>query len=358
MYGDVDETVFTAAGRCLERHIPFAVCRMPGMREVEFFARLNSSSDRPSVTERMFEIGEWLSPYSRRIRIPAGMSPKEILDRKILAAESATTEVFTVDTAISRRDYIVAVRQIIDRCRRRSGKTVYSRVITGENPALDIPNVARRLFGMFPGAFGFLYYTPRTGCWLGATPETLLDVDFSRGVVSTMAFAGTRTSAGDAPWDGKNLLENGFVADYICSKFREAGIAPEVSSLSTCDYGAIQHLRRDITAKLPSGIDYGQILDSINPTPALCGTTPDAAVRDITEFELHRRGCYGGFVAVNSPGKSFRSFVNLRSCRIETVRPHRFAVYAGGGIIAESDPEAEWEETRAKASRLLSLLEN
>ena len=374
------ETVFLAARKCLRFGIPFAVCHLPGNQPPDFFCGIESSADNtttPSSSEagKTFEIGRWLAPWSERTSIGQHLSASQAALLEEADAESypglfSTPEALQADNVITREEYHDAVAAITERCRLREGKTVYSRVISGENPSLDIPAAARMLFDAFPSSFGFLYYTPQTGCWLGASPETLLDFDAATRRVSTMAFAGTRqASAGDTPWDAKNLRENRFVADYIRDRFRMLGMEPKISRPYTVSYGVIQHLRRNIQATLPKGLEFHCLLDLINPTPALCGTPLAAALEDIRDFERHKRGCYGGFVGIRhhhpspacddsgsiAPG-GFRSFVNLRSARISPLPGGYFEILAGGGLLQGSDPASEWAETESKASRLLSIL--
>lgn len=375
--------VLTAAAKCLWLGIPFAVCHLPGEEELDFFCGIDRLTPRPRIfhygESKSFEIGPWLTPWNERISIGNHLTALQVAS-SVFPGDHIPTSLFTPhprfkpDRVISQQEYLAAVAAIASRCGERDGKTVYSRVIPGENPLLDIPEAARQLFNTFPDSFGFLYYTPMTGCWLGASPETLLDFDIDTRRVATMAFAGTRpASAEDTPWDNKNLRENQFVADYIRDKFRQLGIEPEVSDPYTVRYGVIQHLRRDITATLPTHIDFPQLLDLLNPTPALCGTPLADAVADIKRYEQHTRGCYGGFVGIRQnyhtdtpweypdediPYKcrGFKSYVNLRSARLSTAPDGRFEIIAGGGIIAPSDPATEWLETEAKASRLLSIL--
>lgn len=385
--------LWIAASKCLNLHIPFAVCHIPGDDNLEFFCgevtstkddskRFSSNNKYSCETlenSDEFIIGKWLAPWTEHISIHSSVSHETIADDSFDVASlpslsSQTNHSFTPSRVISREEYLDAVTQIIKNCKSRNGKTVYSRVIPGENPYLNIVKAACRLFNSFPTSFGFLYYTPQTGCWLGASPESLLDFNFDTRLASTMAFAGTRpASAGTEPWDEKNLRENQFVADYIEAKFNSLGIEPQISAPYTVNYGSIQHLRRDIIATLPESVDFTTLLDKLNPTPALCGTPLDDAIADISEYELHKRECYGGFVGIcrkqhitsNSStdcntfesNRHFKCFVNLRSCRISIDSvPNRFEIIAGGGIIADSNPQSEWEETEAKASRLKAIL--
>jgi len=326
---------------------------MPGSKSLSFLADDGIQQSNGSCDE-IFEIGPWLSPYSGRISIRGNLSAEGLISRDLPPLKSS--DKFIPSETILEKEYISAVRQIIENCRLRNGKTVYSRVIAGCNPTLDIPMAAIQLFDIFPDTFGFLYHTPQTGCWLGATPETLLSYDSRSRIARTMAYAGTRQFAGDIPWDAKNIEENLFVADHIVSRFEDAGITADVSAPYSSPYGNLQHLRRDITAKLPTDTDFSRLLDAINPTPALCGTPTDDAIADISRFERHDRRCYGGFIAIHHPNKSFHSFVNLRSARLSLDGSGRFEIIVGGGIISSSNPASEWAETEAKASRLLSIL--
>lgn len=355
------QTVYMACKKALGIRVAFACCRMPGDKNVMFFADTSDQS-RPCKPDGMtFEIGRWLMPYSGRITIREQLGAEDVLslpDAPFFPAIDDSDD-FNAAEAITRDDYLEAVKTIAANCNKRDGKTVYSRMIAGENPGLDIPGVASRLFSQFPETFGFLFYHPSTGCWLGATPETLLSIDLASRRFFTMALAGTRPATLDGqPWDEKNLRENRFVADFFFERLRPTGISFDVSETFTVGYGPVQHLRRDISGTLPAGeIDRitESIIDLINPTPALCGTPTADALDDIARHEPHQRECYGGFVALRTKSR-FDAFVNLRNARLSTTPPGRFKIYAGGGITAASDPASEWNETEAKASTLRSLL--
>lgn len=311
------------------------------------FAYFNHPQIKPG-NGLQFEVGQWLSPYASRIVIPNPQPLPSSLSRLNLPYAITPSEV------LSHEAYLAAVEEIIHSCRERNGKTVFSRIITGNNPELNPVEAASALFTSFPDSFGFLFASSETGCWIGATPETLLDFDYNSRRVTTMAYAGTRTDRGEAPWDSKNLRENKFVADHIISVFEEFDINPMVSEAYTSSYGQIQHLRRDISATLPSDVKFWQLLDALNPTPALCGTPTRDAVDDINHYEPSPRGCYGGFIALHRPGDFFHARVCLRCA--ELFSDGRFEIHSGGGITPDSIPEAEFCETEAKAAVLLSIL--
>lgn len=334
----------------------FAYYRLPGSLTGEREKQLDDgfpTGELENQEDLFFEIGEWLAPYSRRITIT---NPLPITPTPTVPLSNKNSHSVPLSKDDDKEQYLKAAEAIIESCRAREGKTVFSRTIQGVNPALSPTAAASRLATIFPDALAFLFSTPQTGCWIGATPETLLNYDYRTRRVETMAYAGTRPFAGDAPWDTKNLRENQFVADHIVEKFRSFGIEPMVSAPYSSPYGALQHLRRDITAVLPDNVDYWQLLDAINPTPALCGTPTEAAIADINSHETTPRRCYGGFVAIHKPGDFFRSFVCLRCARIYP--DGRFEIHTGGGLTPDSIPISEYRETEAKAASILQTLIN
>lgn len=365
-----------AAARALTIGLPFAICRKPGESIFRFFAEYPedvpdrdsqrytcvAAATKPVAT--VFEIGPWLSRYTDRITIASALTPAQVM---VLPANHRLTSIDNdrLPEATSDEDYLNGVSNVIASCRRRGGKTVYSRIIAGWNPELayctehgatSIVEKADRLFDRFPAAFGFLYYTPTTGCWSGATPETLLSINFKRHTFYTMALAGTRkrSEAGMLrPWDAKNLRENRFVVDFLTEKLADAGVQYSVSPPVTSCYGDIEHLRCDIHGTIPEELHVGALLDSINPTPALCGSPTDAAIADIHNFEHHPRLCYGGFLALHD-NSDFVAYVNLRNAHIAP--DGHFILYAGGGITPDSDPVEELQESQSKASSLQRIL--
>lgn len=266
--------------------------------------------------------------------------------------DSAINQMALADSSTPDGHYLMAVKKIADRCRHRNGKTVYSRVICGMSEKnASWGERADRLFAQFPDTFRFIYHTPHTLGWLGATPEVLLDFDKTNGRFSTMSLAGTRQYGTDSQWDKKNVSENGFVTNYIVESLRPFASDISVSQTRTLRYGTVEHLLHIISGRA-SISDIEAIIAAINPTPALCGFPKEDAVNDISELEHHDRNCYGGFIAIDTPQR-YTAFVNLRCVQFSG---NRFCAYGGGGITAESDPVSEHAETSAKMEKLLSIL--
>lgn len=338
----INSTLSSNLDKELETASAFGMVMFPGEERPVWFG-----SHYSNAVDMTLEIIPWLGKYADRIVI--GGSD---------CAKSSSCNLHPLPSATSKDQYMEGVTSVIEKCKARHGKTVYSRVVEGymrvpgdsDLSLLSAGEIAVELFRKHPETLRFVFHTPETGSWLGATPELLVHIDKKTGAFSTMAFAGTRRKGENSPWDRKNIEENRFVADYIVAALQRLGIAPEVSLTRTVAYGNIEHLCVDITG-MCGELSVAEIIDTLNPTPALCGWPKVDAINDISRFEQHNRGCYGGVIGISSP-VSYTAYVNLRSMRFEN---GRCAIFGGGGITPLSDAASEFAETEAKTALLRSL---
>ncbi len=114
----------------------------------------------------------------------------------------------------------------------------------------------------------------------------------------------------------------------------------------------LQHLKCDIEAELKPGVCDWQLLEALHPTPAVGGAPREAALAFIRENEPYERGWYAGACGMLSRETS-EFAVAIRSARI---RGQRVTLFAGAGIVAGSEPAAEWAELDNKIANVLSLL--
>ena len=155
---------------------------------------------------------------------------------------------------------------------------------------------------LYPRLFISLVYTSRSGYWLTATPEILLEGEGSSW--RTIALAGTMQLKGDQlggegetlSWTTKNIQEQRFVTTYITecleqftSDFREEGPY-------TVRAANLVHLRSDFTFTLPDTQHIGDLLQTLHPTPAVCGLPKRDAFRFIVGNEHTPRRYYSGFM--------------------------------------------------------------
>lgn len=245
-------------------------------------------------------------------------------------------------------------------------KTIACRRICCTN-ILDIKQSFLNLAEKLPSAFIFLFITPLSGCWMGASPEMLLKSNGN--ILETYALAGTRLISNsdpsevpnndfiDNPWDDKNIKEHRIVAEYIGEKFRKWHLNPVFSNLTSRKAGNVEHLFQKIQAEFkPDSYNYfnlPQFLADFSPTPALCGMPKKDSLERIQRLENFDREYYGGFCGVFKDIKDFSFYVILRSLKLNSAK---WCFYAGGGITANSSPEKEWEETELKLSGILNKL--
>lgn len=205
-------------------------------------------------------------------------------------------------------------------------------------------------------SYVYLCYTPYTGVWLGGTPEIILSGKNNQW--STVALAGTLPlQNGQLPqeWDEKNRKEQGYVASYVRDQLRSFGIQPVESGPYPAYAGALSHLKTDFHFSLPDGQRLGTLLKLLHPTPAVCGLPKEEAYQFILDNEKYDRRYYSGFIGKLDPKDTTDLYVNLRCMNVES---DKLTLYAGGGLLASSKLEDEWQETENKMFTMLRLVES
>ncbi len=198
--------------------------------------------------------------------------------------------------------------------------------------------------------------------FVGATPERLAHVEGGR--LETMALAGTAARGATEAEDvalaasllasAKNREEHAIVVeairaalDPLCTTLQIAE-APHLRLLSN-----VQHLETHIAGMLAPGRDLLDIAAALHPTPAVCGLPRDVAGTFLRANERLDRGWYASPLGwLDSRGQG-ELVVALRSA---LVRGERARLFAGCGIVADSEPSAEYDESRLKLRVMLRAL--
>jgi menaquinone-specific isochorismate synthase len=219
----------------------------------------------------------------------------------------------------------------------------------------------RRLAEHAPGTF--LYADDG---FVGASPELLIARCGRHAVARPMA--GTVPSGGPADaearriaWlraSSKNASEHRLVVDEVAAALRTVAAALEVSPVEVVRLPTVAHLTTRIDADLGGGEGEGRptalrLAALLHPTPAVAGMPRDAALAAIAELEPFERGRYAGPVGWVDAAGDGEWAVALRCAALDG---RRARLWAGAGIVAGSDPEAEWYETEAKAAAMLHVL--
>ncbi len=240
-------------------------------------------------------------------------------------------------------------------------KVVLARGLRLRAPGADPGWMLRRLRAGYPDCTLFAF--ARDGqCFLGATPERL--VRLRNQEVSVMALAGS-APRGSTPEEDRRIgaglqvsakerIEHAIVVDALRATL--ADIAPRVVVSSVPELlklQNVQHLRTRLAAKLTHPRTVLELVERLHPTPAVGGLPRDAALGWIAEREGWDRGWYGGPVGwVNRRGEG-EFAVAIRSALL---RGEEALLFAGCGIVADSDPDQEYAESWLKLQPMLSAL--
>ena len=211
----------------------------------------------------------------------------------------------------------------------------------------------------YPRMFISLVWTAKSGCWLTATPEILLEGEGCHW--RTIALAGTMRLEGEglsgegesATWSTKNIQEQRIVTPYITECLEQFTSDFHEEGPCTVRAADLVHLRSDFTFTLPDNHHIGDLLQVLHPTPAVCGLPKREAFRFITHNEHTPRRYYSGFMGPLDQEET-HLYVSLRCMNIEGGRCH---LYAGGGLLRDSTEEQEWQETEAKLETMRRILD-
>ncbi len=365
---EIPSRYIEAASRAISLNLPFALFAMPGSRKYSFFASRPDEVKYNAIDNRItngnaFFITRFASPLSAGFMIKDQISAGDLLRLPSDTLPWPGAELSTRPTSTTYPNYYGQIRKIRRAIsHHKINKAVISRRIAVATD-LGPMELAEKYFASLPDTFRAIFFTQETGLWLTATPELLLSArsegdDDEPIQFEAMSLAGTRQPSPDETWDDKNSLEHNTVLDFIYHTLQEKGLDPEIHEPEILPFGNVEHLCHKITATGHSNIF--ELIDSLSPTPALGGYPVAPAVKLIGETELHNRLCYGGIVGTVSETE-LRAYVNIRCAQLS---PEQTAdgkmmvnIFAGGGIMKQSNPRQEWLEAASKAMPLYSLLQ-
>ncbi len=241
-----------------------------------------------------------------------------------------------------------AVARIADQ---QLSKVVLARDLVGHLPAgSDLRRPLTDLALGYPDC-----WTYAVDGFVGSSPETLVSV--SHGHVSARVLAGTTSRGSDAEADhdkavalatsAKDLDEHGFAVTSVVN-----ALAPHSRSLITSEIPFtlklpnLWHLASDVVGTLSDGSTSLDLIEALHPTAAVAGTPRAEALSLIAELEPFDRGRYAGPVGWVGADGDGEWAVALRSAQVD--ESGDITAYAGCGIVADSDAEREYLETKMK----------
>ncbi|MDY7082864.1 MAG: anthranilate synthase component I [Halobacteria archaeon] len=233
----------------------------------------------------------------------------------------------------------------------------------------DIRDFYAELREVNPSPYMYLLEFEEFGV-VGSSPETLFSVHGDR--VSTNPIAGTcprgetavedRRLAGEMLSDEKELSEHVMLVDLGRNDVRRVSKSGTINVddfMSVVQYSHVQHIESTVSGELRDGKDAFDATRSIFPAGTLSGAPKIRAMEIIDELEPEARGAYGGGVGYYSWNGDSDFAITIRTATFDRQKEKSvITVQAGAGIVADSVPEHEYEETESKMDALLQTLEN
>ncbi|MBX9388543.1 isochorismate synthase [Streptomonospora nanhaiensis] len=237
--------------------------------------------------------------------------------------------------------------------------------LTGPGP-VDVARLLRNLAWRDPAGFTFAMDLPTAGegprTLVGASPELL--VAKRGGAVVSNPLAGSAPRSADPSKDqrravellgsAKDRHEHAVVVEAVAEALRPYCRTLRVPEPELAGTATLWHLSTRITGELRDTDTPSAVLAAaLHPTPAVCGTPTAAARAAIAAIEPFDRGFYTGAVGYTDAAGDGEWVVSIRCAEVSG---DSLDLFAGGGILPGSDPDAELAETSAKLRTLLLAL--
>ena len=350
--------IFQKVSVHFEKQFPFVLFCKPNSDKI---IGLFQNNDELYTIENFEEKGFVFAPFNGDEISFIPQNESDVYVEKVLISDYyftntkhfATSETAKIDFENLVKKGVLAIQSGVFK------KVVLSRKEIIETDNFDCATVFKKLLSNYPTAFNYCFFHPKIGLWLGATPEQFLKVN--EGEIKTVALAGTQIFNGteNVVWETKEKAEQQFVTDFITNSLKDYTSEVTVSEPYTAKAGNILHIKTDITAKLKDKKDLKNVIQTLHPTPAVCGLPKTTSEAFIIDNEGYNRDYYSGFLGeLNLDLATFRTeqsdlFVNLRCMKIIG----NFAeLFIGCGFTSDSNPEKEFLETVNKSITMKKVL--
>ncbi|MGE0000861.1 MAG: anthranilate synthase component I [Fimbriimonadaceae bacterium] len=225
-------------------------------------------------------------------------------------------------------------------------------------------SVYRSLRSLNPSPYMFLLRTPETDV-VGASPELLVGLE---GRIATVRpIAGTRPRSADEESDRlaaealladeKERAEHVMLVDLgrnDLGRVCETGSVVVDEMMQIEKYSHVMHIVSTVRGQLREGLDAIDLVRSTFPAGTLSGAPKVRAMQVLDELEPAKRGIYGGALGYFSANGDLDLAIAIRTAILKDGKAH---VQAGAGVVADSQPEREWQECNDKARAVLRALE-
>ena len=199
---------------------------------------------------------------------------------------------------------------------------------------------------------------------VGSSPEILTRLE--DGVVTVRPIAGTRrrgyTDEEDLALEQELLADPKELAEHLmlidlgrndCGRVAQTGSVKVTDRMIVERYSHVMHIVSNVTGELKDGMSALDVLRATFPAGTVSGAPKIRAMEIITELEGNRRGHYAGAVGYFGQSGDMDMCITIRTL---LMRQGEFSVQAGAGIVADSDPEKEYQETLNKAGAMFQAI--
>ncbi|MFV0430017.1 MAG: isochorismate synthase MenF [Arachnia sp.] len=264
--------------------------------------------------------------------------------------------------SMSEQGWADIVGEVVDLIQRGEvRKVVLARdLLAVTDSPIDLRYVLRQLSRLYPSCWSYL-----VDGMVGATPELL--VRRQGGLITSRVLAGTVSldpehtdavkRAAELARSHKQVTEHQFAVDSVAQ-----ALEPFCSAMNVPDAPSILplpnvlHLSTDITGSCEPGTSALALAAALHPSAAVCGTPTFAAAEIIEELETLDRGRYAGPIGWVDARGDGEWMIALRGGYKAEPDPTTLQLFAGAGIVADSDPDQELAETSAKFVPMLQAL--
>lgn len=277
---------------------------------------------------------------------------------------SAETHPLEITSNFTRESFGDAVRECVEYIRAGDIFQVVPSQRLAVKTDADPLEIYRSLRVVNPSPFMFYLRTPDT-VLVGCSPEIMCRVEDS--IVTVRPLAGTRRRGRTEKED--KALEQELLADpkeraehvmLVDLGRNDVGRVAEFGSIELTEimvverYSHVMHISSEVQGKLRAGLDAFDALKAALPAGTVSGAPKVRAMEIIDSIEPHRRGPYAGAVGWIDYRGNMDTCIALRTM---VAKDNTVYVQAGCGVVADSDPDAEYEETMNKARALIAAIE-
>jgi isochorismate synthase len=352
-----------------ENNLPFVSYRKPNNTLVKGFMQ---SDSKINYVKDFSESGFVFAPFddsNKTILLPFENPLEYVFDEEFINC----SELVTRNNPLEKHNHIDLVEKGLNDIEKQTfTKVVLSRkefLSSNKSPITLYKNA----LSLYKNAFVYIWFHPKVGCWIGATPEVFLETRNNQ--FRTMSLAGTKIFKENIKWEAKEKDEQQIVTDYISTNLTKNKFDFRVGVPNTVRAGNLAHIRTDITGVLNSNENnnnLGELINTLHPTPAVCGFPRNKAKTFILSNENYDREYYTGFLGElnfnltrknnrrNTENMAYR-FISKTSSLYVNLRCLKYSnkgvfVFVGGGITINSSPIKEYNETCDKLNTMKNIL--